>query len=60
MCPNFHGFVFRDTYFLHFCPDRENRENLDLAKISCYTVHTPLQQRKIFLGLWGVFIGEAV
>ena len=38
MCSNFHGFVFRGSYFRVLVVGRENRENLDLAKISRYTV----------------------
>ena len=38
MCSNFHGFVFRGSYFHVLVVGRENHENLDLTKISCYTV----------------------
>ena len=35
---NFRGFIFRGSYFRVLVVGRENRENLDLAKISRYTV----------------------
>ena len=38
-CSNFRGFVFRGSYLHVLVIGRENRENLDLAKISRYTVH---------------------
>ena len=37
-CLNFRGFVFHGSYFHILVVGRENRENLDLAKISCYMV----------------------
>ena len=37
-CSNFRDFVFRDSYFHVLVVGRENREKLDLTKISCYTV----------------------
>ena len=37
-CSNFRGFVFRDSYFRILVVGRENRKNLDFAKISHYTV----------------------
>ena len=37
-CSNFCGFVFRGSYFRVLVVGRENRENLDLTKISRYTV----------------------
>ena len=37
-CSNFRGFVFCGSYFRVLFVGRENRENLDLAKISRYTV----------------------
>ena len=36
-CSNFRGFVFRSSYFSVLVVSRENRENLDLTKISRYT-----------------------
>ena len=37
-CSNFHGFVFRGSYFCVLVVGCENRENLDLAKISRYMI----------------------
>ena len=38
MCSNFRGFAFRGSDFRVLVVGRKNRENLDLAKISRYTV----------------------
>ena len=38
MCSNFQSFIFRNSYFRVLVMGRENRENLDLMKISRYTV----------------------
>ena len=37
MCSNFRGFVIRSSYFHVLVVGRQNRENLDLVKISRYT-----------------------
>ena len=37
-CSNFHGFVFHSSYFRVLVVGHENCENLDLTKISRYTV----------------------
>ena len=39
MCSNFRGFVFRGSNFHVLVVGRKYRENVDLAKIYCYTVN---------------------
>ena len=50
-CSNFHGFVFRDSYF-HILV--MGRENLDLAKISHYTVRAA-QMHEYLISLHSVY-----
>ena len=57
MCSNFRGFVFRGSNFHVLVVGCKNHENLDLAKISCYTVNVYITSIKggahtCFIGVW--------
>ena len=57
MCSNFLRFLFCDSYFRVLVLGFENLENLDLTKISCYTV--PQQDKQSFTYLPTLLLGQS-